>query len=60
VVERPSCVAETADGKRLIIADYAGVLTILTVASTTESLRAKMMSSDVIDIPMLELEAVGV
>ena len=60
VVEQPSCIAESADGKRLFIADYDGAVTILKVASTTESLLAKMMTPDVIDIAMLELEAVGV
>jgi YVTN family beta-propeller protein len=58
-VEQPSCIAESADGKRLFIADYDGAVTILKVASSTESLLAKMMTPDVIDIPMLELEAVG-
>ena len=60
VVEQPSCIAESADGKRLLIADYDGAVTVLKVASTTESLLAKMMASDVIDVPMLELEAAGV
>jgi YVTN family beta-propeller protein len=32
----PSCVAESADGSQLYIADYAGVITILTTASTGE------------------------
>jgi len=55
-----------SDGRRIRIrwrfshlADYDGAVTILKVASTTESLLAKMMTPDVIDIPMLELEAVG-
>ena len=59
-VTAPACIAESADGKRLYIADYDGAVTILKVASTTESLLAKMMSADVIDIPMLELEGAGV
>jgi len=58
-VAAPACIAESADGKRLYIADYDGAVTILKVASTTESLLAKMMSADVIDIPMLELEVAG-
>lgn len=55
-IREPSCVAESADGKQLFIADFDGAVTVLTVASSTESLLAKMMDSDVIDIPMLELE----
>ena len=60
VVEQPSCIAESADGKQLFIADYDGAVTALTVASSTESLLAKLVDSAVIDIPMLELEPVGV
>lgn len=56
VVAEPSCIAESADGKRLFIADYTGGVTLLTVASSTESLLAKMMAADIIDVPMLELE----
>lgn len=56
VVDQPSCVAESSDGKQLFIADYAGAVTVLTAASSTESLLAKMMASDIIDVPMLELE----
>lgn len=59
IVEQPSCLAESADGKKLFIADYDGAVTALTVASSTESLLAKMMTSDVLDIPMLELEHAG-
>ena len=57
-VGEPSCVTESADGKWLYIADFDGGITILTVASSTESLLAQMMSDDdaVIDVPMLELE----
>lgn len=60
VVEQPACIAESADGKRLLIADFEGAVTILKVASSTESLLAMMMTADVIDIPMLELERAGV
>ncbi len=59
-VEQPSCIAESADGKQLLIAGFDGAVTVLTVASTTESLMAKMTASDVIDIAMLELETAGV
>ena len=55
-VDQPSCVAESADGGTLFIADYAGAIAVLTVASSAESLLARMMASDVIDVPMLELE----
>jgi YVTN family beta-propeller protein len=34
---QPSCVTESPDGSRLYIADYAGVITALTTASTTAS-----------------------
>ena len=60
VVAEPSCVAESADGKRLFIADYSGGVTALTVASTTGSLLAKMTASDVLDVAMLELESTPV
>jgi hypothetical protein len=44
----------------LFIADYAGGVTALTVASTTGSLLAKMAASDVLDVAMLELESTPV
>jgi YVTN family beta-propeller protein len=34
---RPSCVTESPDGDRLYIADYAGAITVLTIASTAAS-----------------------
>jgi YVTN family beta-propeller protein len=34
---QPSCVTESPDGARLYIADYAGAITVLTIASTTSS-----------------------
>jgi YVTN family beta-propeller protein len=34
---QPSCAIESPDGNRLYIADYAGAITVLTVASTTAS-----------------------
>ena len=63
IVDQPSCLAESADGKKLFIADYVGAVTALTIASSTESLLARMMTADsdaVLDIPMLELESAGI
>ncbi len=34
---QPSCATESPDGNRLYIADYAGAITVLTIASTTAS-----------------------
>jgi DNA-binding beta-propeller fold protein YncE len=34
---QPSCVTESPDGDRLYIADYAGAITVLTIASTAAS-----------------------
>src|SRR4029077_10544055 len=45
VVAAPSCIAESADGKKLFIADFDGGVTALTVASSTASLLAKMMAA---------------
>jgi YVTN family beta-propeller protein len=50
-----SCIAESADGKRLFIADYHGQVTSLRIASSTES-KTAVAGSDVIDVAMLELE----
>jgi YVTN family beta-propeller protein len=58
-VAEPSCIAESADGTQLYIADYRGTVTVLAVSAATEPPSAKM-SADVIDIPMLELEYAGV
>ena len=63
IVDQPSCLAESADGKKLFIADYDGAVTALTIASNTESLLARMLTADsdaVLDIPMLELESAGI
>lgn len=62
IVSEPSCLAESADGRKIFIADYDGVVTALTVSSCTASLLGKMMASDfseVLDIQMLELERAG-
>jgi len=34
---QPSCVTESPDGNRLYVADYAGAITVLTIAPTTAS-----------------------
>jgi len=60
VVAGPSCMAGSADGKLLFIADYAGGITALTVASSTASLLARMLGSTdaaILEVPMPELEA---
>jgi YVTN family beta-propeller protein len=55
----PSCIAESRDGKRLFVADYDGGVTAFSVASTTESLLAKMMTPEALELPALrELEPV--
>jgi DNA-binding beta-propeller fold protein YncE len=38
VGSQPSCVIESPDGKNLYIADYAGTVTVLAIASTTTSM----------------------
>jgi YVTN family beta-propeller protein len=56
----PSCVTESRDGKRLFIADYDGRVTAFSVASTTESLLAKMMAPEALELPGLrELAPAG-
>lgn len=53
----PACVVESRDGKRVFVADYTGGVTAFSVASTTESLLAKMMTPAALDLPALrELE----
>ncbi|MCV7224601.1 YncE family protein [Mycolicibacterium komossense] len=57
----PACVAESRDGKRVFVADYDGSVTAFSVASTTESLLAKMMAPEALELPALrELEPAGV
>jgi YVTN family beta-propeller protein len=57
---QPSCVTESPDGKQLYVADYAGRVTVLSVASSTAPLLARVMALDVIAAPelleLLELE----
>jgi DNA-binding beta-propeller fold protein YncE len=58
---QPSCVVESRDGKRIFVADYDGGVTAFSVASTTESLLAKMMTPAALELPALrELEPAGV
>jgi YVTN family beta-propeller protein len=57
----PACIAESRDGKRVFVADYDGRVTAFSVASTTESLLAKMMEPAALAMPALrELTPVGV
>jgi DNA-binding beta-propeller fold protein YncE len=57
----PACVTESRDGNRLFVADYDGGVTAFTVASTTESLLAKMMTPQALEMLALrELESAGV
>ena len=56
----PACVVESRDGKRVFVADYDGGVTAFAVASTTESLLAKMMTPAALELPALrELEPAG-
>lgn len=57
LVAEPSCIAESADGKQLFIADYQGTVTMLAVPSGETALSE--IAADVIDIPMIELEYAG-
>jgi DNA-binding beta-propeller fold protein YncE len=57
----PSCVVESRDGKRVFVADFDGRVTAFSVASTTESLLAKMMEPAALELPAIrELESAGV
>lgn len=56
----PACVVESRDGKRVFVADYTGAVTAFSIASTTESLLAKMMTPAALELPELrELEPAG-
>jgi YVTN family beta-propeller protein len=44
--DRPSCVVESPDGKRLYIADYAGTVTVLAIATTTPAPADALASDD--------------
>jgi DNA-binding beta-propeller fold protein YncE len=43
---QPSCAIESPDGSRLYIADYAGTVTVLTIASATTSIDAHMSEDE--------------
>lgn len=45
---QPSCLAESPDGKRLYVADYAGTVTALSVESTTASLVGEIVHAAMI------------
>jgi YVTN family beta-propeller protein len=61
VGSEPACITESRDGKRIFVADYEGRVTAFSVASTTESLLAKMMEPAALTMPALrELTPVGV
>lgn len=56
---RPSCVAVDVEADRLFVADYAGGLTELSVASAMPLLYAEFMATDPINVPRAaELEPV--
>ncbi|MCV7191977.1 YncE family protein [Mycolicibacterium brumae] len=54
-VAAPSCIAESADGSMLYVADYDGNVSTLSVGEVTDELLAQMMSTDIINVPVLEL-----
>jgi DNA-binding beta-propeller fold protein YncE len=59
VAARPSCAAVGSDGGRLSIADYAGGVTVFSVASTLPVLYSQFIATDPIALPaMRELEPV--
>jgi YVTN family beta-propeller protein len=43
---RPSCVAVSSEGDRLVLADYAGGVTVFTVASTMPMLYSQFIATD--------------
>jgi DNA-binding beta-propeller fold protein YncE len=57
----PSCVAESADGSRLYIADFEGLVALYSVTSATPSLLARMATPEALAGPAVrELERAGV
>jgi DNA-binding beta-propeller fold protein YncE len=57
----PSCVAESADGSRLYVADFQGRVALYSVASATPSLLARMATPEALAGPAVrELERAGV
>lgn len=61
VSARPSCVAVSADGARLHVADYAGEVTVYSVATTMPLLYSHFVATDPIVVPQVpELQPVTV
>jgi DNA-binding beta-propeller fold protein YncE len=55
---RPSCVAVTSDGGRLVVADYDGYVGVFTVASTLPMFYSQLVATEPIGVPARELEPV--
>lgn len=55
---RPSCVAVTSDGGRLVVADYDGRVGVFTVASTLPMFYSQLMATEPIAMSARELEPV--
>jgi len=55
---RPSCVAVTSDGGRLVVADYDGHVGVFTVASTLPMFYSQLMATEPIAVSARELEPV--
>ena len=52
---RPSCVAVTSDGGRLVVADYDGHVGVFTVASTLPMFYSQLVATEPIAVPAREL-----
>ena len=48
---RPSCVTADSDGGRLYVADYAGRVTVFSVASTLPQLYSQLVATEPITVP---------
>jgi DNA-binding beta-propeller fold protein YncE len=55
---RPSCVAVTYDGGRLVVADYEGRVGVFAVASTLPRFYSQLVTTEPIALPARELEPV--
>jgi DNA-binding beta-propeller fold protein YncE len=53
---RPSCVATTYDGGRLVVADYEGRVSVFAVASTLPVFYSQLVATEPISLPARELE----
>jgi len=51
VEARPSCVAVTPDGDRLVVADYAGDVGVFTVASTLPMFYSQLVATEPLAVP---------